>query len=201
MIFAFALLSVTWLFAQDKETVFSEIKEKFSKINSLSFSFADVNNKNNSGTILAAKGNKYKLSAGDRIIYCDGKKISNLSITENKAMISNYDDDNSSYSIEGFFFNSIEHLKPISFVKEQSTKQTNGLFVLTLQADENYAKQNKIKDIKIWLDKNNNIKFLSFNQNNKTLFYEIKNFKINPKIKDSDFKPKFPKNCQIIELD
>ncbi len=50
-------------------------------------------------------------------------------------------------------------------------------------------------------NKANNIKYIAFKQNNKDNFFQISDFKINPKFKESYFKPKLPKDCQIIELD
>lgn len=195
----FLLISVT-LIAQDKSNVFKELQTKFSGIKSVSFTFKDMNSKA-SGEITSEKGNKYKIKTSDRVITCDGKKIYNYTPLDNKAMVSNYNDNNSAFSIEKFFFEFIKVLTPESFTKETSTKSTNGLMLLTLKADENFTKKNKIKNIKIWLDKNNDIEYVAFNFQNKEEFFKIDNLKTNIKIKKDFFKFKAPSKCQIIELD
>lgn len=193
------LLSVS-LIAQDKSSVFKVLQSKFIGIKSVCFTFKDMNSKAN-GDITSEKGNKYKIKTSGRVICCDGKKIYNYTISDNKAMVSNFDENNSAFSIEKFFFEFIKVLTPESYTKETSTKATNGLMLLTMKADDNFAKKNKIKNIKIWLDKNNNIEYVAFNFQNKEEFFKIDNLKTNIKIKKDFFKFKAPAKCQIIELD
>ncbi len=188
------------LLAQDKSSVFKELKSKYNGISSVSFTFKDMNNKY-SGEITSEKGNKYKIKSSDRVITCTGKKIYNYTVADNKALVSDFNESNSALSIEKFFFEFINILSPESFTKEHSTKVTNGLMLLTLKPDENFAKKNKIKNIKIWIDKNNDIKYIAFNFQNKDQFYKIDNLKTNIKIKKDFFKFKAPAKCQIIELD
>jgi outer membrane lipoprotein-sorting protein len=188
------------LLAQDKASVFKELQNKFKGINSVSFSFKDVDSKY-SGTISSEKGNKYKIKSNDRVITCNGKKIYNYTPNDNKVLVSNFDENNPTLSIEKFFFEFINVLTPESITKEHSTKATNGLILLSLKAEENFAKKNKIKNIKIWLDKSNEIQYIAFNFQNKEQFYKIENLKTNIKIKKDFFKFKAPAKCQIIELD
>ena len=194
------LISAINIYAQDKTAVFKDLQSKFKSISSVSFNFTDVNN-NYSGDLTSEKGNKYKIKSTDRVITCDSKKIYNYTTADNKVLVSNYNDNNSTLSIEKFFFDFLNVLTPDSYTKEHSTTKTNGLMLLTLKADESFAKKNKIKNIKIWLDNNNEIKYVAFNFQNKEQFYKIEDLKTNIKIKKDFFKFKAPKKCQIIELD
>jgi outer membrane lipoprotein-sorting protein len=197
---AFLILSAS-VFALDKIEAYDYLKKTLKSVSSVSFSFEDINDKRINGTIVAAKGNKYKIVNPDRTITSDGKKIWNFSQSDNKVMISEFDNEKSGLSIESFFFEYMDKMELDKFEKEHSNNKTNGLFVMTLKGDDKFAKKNKIKYLKIWMDESKNIKFIANVYNSKTQTISISKLKLNLKLSAGAFTFKPPKGCKTIELD
>ena len=189
------------VYSLDKNEASEHLRSIMKDLASISFTFEDVSNKKFNGTVIAEKGNKYKISSEDRAIYCNGDKIWNYTRNDNKVLISDFDPSRPNLSIENIFFGLVDKMEIEQFTKELSSKKTKGLYQITLKPDKEFAKKNKINKVKIWMNENKDIQYIATEFNNNTQQWKINNLKINPKIKADSFKFSTPKDCKIIELD
>ncbi len=198
----FSFLCFNNIFALEKKDVQAYIDNSFAKLTSLGADFTDLNNKLNSGYIKAMKGNKYRINSRDRVIVCDGKKIWNYSIKDNKVLISKFDNDRNSLSLENIFFDILKNSKLKTLKKETSTnKNFNKLYAADFEISEADKQKYKVDKLKIMLDEQKNIKYLIFNYKSESQQIQVNFLSLNKKMKDSDFKFKAPKKCEVIELD
>lgn len=193
--------SVNSIWALDKNEVTAHLQSIMKDLVSISFSFEDVANKKNNGSIIAIKGNKYKISSEDRTIHCNGDKIWNYTRNDNKVLVSDFDPSRPNFSIENVFFGLVDKMEIEQFSKELSSKKPKGLYILTLKPEREFAKKNKISKVKIWMNEKKEILFLATEYNGVIQQWKINNLKFNPKIKADIFNFTAPKDCKIIELD
>jgi len=198
IIFFILFLFNNSLFSQSKEEVFSQIGNKYKKISSISFNFQNEEMKSFSGSLKAKKNNKYIIEASDRIIRCNGKTLWNYSLTDNKVIISDFEE---SYveenSIETIFFSFLNDYEPIELKREQSSKSSSLLLVLKKKKAD--SKSNN--EIKIWLEPKTLIpvKLQIYNNNEKSNWF-VSNLKTDLNLNDSQFNFTVPKEAEVIDL-
>lgn len=197
-----AFLFGTQLFALDAKEVQKYFDNTIFKIRSLSVEFTDNKNKANSGTLKAMKGNKYRIDTKDRIIICDGKKISNYAVKERKVIVSSFDEDRAGVSIETIFFDLLKNAEIQSLASEAHSKiAKNALYSVAIKLSSAEKKKHKIDNLKLIIDDKMQVKQLSFTYKGDRQEITINKFTLNPKLKDKDFKLKIPKNVEQIEID
>lgn len=187
------LFSAINLYANDRDDIFTAMKTKYGNLNSISFDFISTANKNIFGKIVAAKGNKYQLIFQDRVIVCDGKTVWNYSNENKNCMISNLESLSKDVSIEKFFFNFINNTEPITLQKYNESKGTSALL---LQIKDKKTK----REVGILLDPNSLMIMRIALDNDEQNTWDVKNLRINPKIQDSIFEFKIPKDAEVIDL-
>lgn len=184
---------------QSKEQAFDKIIEKYGNLKSISVHFKMPENPGITGHLKAKTGNKYIMQIAGRIIICNGSTIWNYSREENSVVVSNFEDSAGEMSIEDFFFSFIKIAKPSSLAKEISSGGLNGMS-LKLVPDKK-KKGDLVNDVKITYEPNS-FKLLGITANTTagTHFWQIESFKSNPKLSDSMFEFKEPKDVKIIDL-
>lgn len=194
-------VQLSTLQALDKNEIETHLNNLLNNLETISFKFTDVSHQNLSGSINASKGNKYKIITKDRTVICNGDKIWNYSESDNKVIISDFDSERVNLSIEGVFFGLIKKMSLEKFTKEHSSKNTDKLYIVTYKANNEISKKYKISIVKLWVNSQKDIKYISTEYNNSINRWKIDDLKINPKIKAEIFKFKAPEKCKIIELD
>jgi outer membrane lipoprotein-sorting protein len=185
LIFIFA----SSLFAIDKKSLFNELKEEFKELNSIEIYFVNRDTPEVTGHIIAKKGNKYRITMGDRIISSDGVTVWNYSITQNTVLISNFKEINSG-SLENLFFTEINNSKPISLNTINSTSKPYK-YELKIQNDETEM------SYKIFLSDSKKIYSVLFDDIDEEWILEKLNKNISTPV---SFEPKFDKDVEIIDL-
>ncbi len=188
------ILSFNFTFAQTKESVFQQIKEKLSSLEQVSFNYQSIDNSAIKGKIIATKDNKYKLIFNGRIIISDGKSIWNYNAEEKQVLISNFSS-KSSFQLQTIFFEVINNTVPEE-LKEVTNSKSGEYWSLTL-----LSQKNKSDKFVLYLNPENlDIIQIIFTYENINGNYKIFGFKINPKISNSEFIFKIPKGTEQIDL-
>ncbi len=190
------LLAVASVFAQnDKVQVYNSLLSKYGDINSISLKFKSMNNKSLEGKLDAQKGNKYVLRLGDRIITCNGKTLWNYSETDNNVIVSNFDSNIHTNSLENFFFSLISQLNPVELKAESSSRGTS-FRILTLEPKTS----EQFSQIKLWIDSKGEIASIAIIKDKIEEKWAIWEVRINPKFEKEYFIFKAPKNVEIIDV-
>jgi outer membrane lipoprotein-sorting protein len=193
LFFNLLTLSNYFAYSQTKEIVFNQLKNNFSSLDKISFSFQSMENKSYQGKLIASKDGKYKLFLPDKIIISDGNTIWNYTIKDKLVVISNNTSQNN--SLQTIFFNIIHNFFPTE-LKDILNSRKGKLLQLNLQ-----SKTNKQEQLVLFLDqKSLQIQQIIFNYNNATGNYTINKLIINPKVADSEFTFKTPKGVEEIDL-
>lgn len=182
-----------FLFSQNKEQIYDELKSKLTGLKSISFDFSSTNGSEMAGKIIATK-DKYKMILPNRVIVSNANTVWNYSPDQAKVLISTMGDVHSA-SIQGVFFQIIENYKPQSL--KVATKSSGAKFYeLSLKSNQN-------QDDYIILNlnyKTKNIEAVNYSLNGQSAQLFIKNLVFNPKISDTEFNFIPPKDVQVIDL-
>lgn len=190
------LLAVAIVFAQnDKSQLYNSLLSKYGDINSISLKFKSLNNHSLEGKLDAQKGNKYVLRLGDRVITCNGKTLWNYSETDNNVIVSNFDSNIHTNSIENFFFSLISQLNPVELKVESSTRGTS-FRILTLEPKTS----EQFSQIKLWIDSKGEIASIAIIKDKIEEKWAIWDVRINPKFEKEHFNFKAPKNVETIDI-
>ena len=175
----------------DKDTVFSKIKSIYKNAQSIYIEFSDNVTPNKYYKLKTMKGNKYSLIGNNRKIFCDGKTLWNYNAIDKNVIISNFDGDMTSFTLDCFFFKVLPNLIPTYL----TTKNKN--YILELQNNNNFF---DIKTVKLILSKDlKTIKNIEVNSNNGSFFWHIKKINTKIKFKAKEFEFVIPKNTEIID--
>lgn len=202
LIMILSLSSFNTLISLNKSDVEKHLDKTFKSVKSIKLDYSDMNNKYNRGYLKAKLGNKYRINTSDRIIVCNGEKIWNFAINENKIIQSKFDKDRKGLSIEDLFFDILKKAKISSFKKQTSTnKNYNNLYSTDFEINSSEKDKYKINNLNILFDEKINIKYIRFNYNGQDQNIKINSIVLNKNINDKEFRLKIPKNCQVIELE
>lgn len=180
-----------------KDDVFQNIKSKFSKLETVSFTYTMSGNSLIQGSITAKKGEKYKIFFHNRILFCNGKNIWNYDLENKSVIISKFESKNNSTSIETIFFDLLNNYKPENYESMTNSKgyKINVLTLKSLKVDKN-----SIEKIKLYLDKDLNITSVGMIKNYREETWQIDKLKINDKIADNYFEFEIKKDIEVIDL-
>lgn len=189
------IIAFASLLAQDKNQAYNSLINKYGNLTSISLKFKSLNNANIEGKLEAQKGNKYILHLGDHTITCNGKTLWNYSSEDKNVIISNFDSNVHTNSLENFFFTLISQLNPVELKKESSSRGTS-FTILTLEPKET----SEFSKIKLWLDTQGEIVSISILKNKIEEKWAIWDTRLNPKFDKNHFNFKVPKDIEVIDL-
>ncbi len=190
-------ITMPLLSQNDKDKVYNQLLEKYGSLSSISLKYRSMDNKNIEGSIEAKRGNKYIIKMGNRIITCNGKAIWNYSIDDKNVIISNFDSDLHSNSIEKMFFSLLEEFVPLEMKRESSSRGTT-FTILTLESPK--GTQFDVQRINLWLNRNSEIESFSLIRNGIEEKWAVWDIAINRKIADKTFDFIVPKGTEVIDL-
>jgi len=190
--------------AQTSKEILSNLSKKTKSYKSVTFDFTSTLKIPKSGSTQINKGSaKIKgtsslITLGDYIIVSDGKTVWNYNKSNNEVVIDNFED------VKDDWFNPIELFKLWEKDVKHELKNKNsvigGVTCYQILLTVNWKKSQN--EITLWIDKSKGeIVRLEINSKNTIITYDIKSFKSNIDIPDSQFyfdKNKFP---GVIEID
>ncbi|MFA6569898.1 MAG: outer-membrane lipoprotein carrier protein LolA [Bacteroidota bacterium] len=195
-------VSQTRIFAQNEIShteCFNSIKEKYNKINAISFKFTSADNPDFRGTLSAESSNKYRLDLKNRTIVSNGKTLWNFDKTTNKVVITSIDEsDAGSGHIQTFFFGFISQFQSTELKTEISAK--GGTRSYTLYLDAKNPQKSDIKKAILSLNpKTLGINAVQVLSDGKWQKWEIRDIKLN-KVVGAKYEFTPPEDAQIIDM-
>ena len=182
------------VFSQNS-SLLKNLQSSFNSLKDFSADFVQLNNGrvNIEGKFYFKKENKLRLELKNLIIVSDGKTNWNYNKRQKKVIISNYDENDPS----------VLSLKRIIFDYPSKCQVTEGPDssgnVLILKPNSNSGINAYL--IKIWVNKNNNVKKVTIIQSSgNVLEVKFSNYKIDTGILDSKFSFTPPQGTKIIDL-
>lgn len=198
LLFLFCLSSVQ-TFSADKNKIYSSIKKKYSDIHSLQLKFYDPVS-SVKGELLASDNNKYVINLFGRTIYSDGNTIWNYSARDSNVLISSFNSFDSELSVESLFFELLENFEPEKLTDFSSSAGVSG-YKLYLNPKKTYSNPNNIKYIELIINKADyQIEEIIYKQDYSEYRWRISDLKINPEVKESDFRFINKEGIEVIDL-
>lgn len=194
-------LSASSSVAQNAETIYNSLLQKYGSIQTISFDFEMRENHTFKGSIKAELGNKYVMAIPGRVITSNGTTIWNYSAKDKKVIISNYEESNQkTVSIEGFFFSFLKNYKPVSLLKEQASNSQSA-YVLLMKPETDSESENMAQEVRMWVDrKNSTISAVQINESGSTQTFNIKKLRVNDNLSESTFEFILPKGAEEIDM-
>ena len=183
--------------AADKNSVFKEVKAKYSNPESVSMNFAMEGNSSVSGKIIASEDNKYRITVPGRIITCNGKTIWNYSNDDANVIISNFQSHSENASPERIFFDVMDGYEPVSLKKVSSTTGASNYELALKPIKEKIADMSKIV---LYLDRDNQIIKVGIESLYGFEVWKVSNLKVNIPLAESEFVFNPPEGTEIIDL-
>ncbi len=183
---------------QDKNIVFKKLQKKYGNAESILIIFSNDETMRGNGTIKAKKTNKFHIVVEGRKIVCDGKTLWNYNPTKKNVIISEFSDELAGITLDYFFFNAFDNLRP-DVLKSELSSSTKKNYILSLVPEKN-SKMLDITSVDLYLNNNfDTIKAIKINNSGGSQKWIIKNIKINPKINNTEFIFKIPEQTEIID--
>ncbi len=196
----FILLATTLpVFAQeDAASVHKKLADQFSTAQSLRLVASSSALNNTKLTISAKRKDKYLLELNDRRIYCDGSTIWNYTPSKKSVVISTYNPQGTSLSVEKLLLELIAAYKPTS-LKNQNNSASGSSYLLSLEP--NGAPRYGVLSMQLSVDKKNlALKSIGVKTDQGTQLWTISAIQRNVDLKDSAFSFKIPKGVEVIDL-
>ena len=190
------MLNFSLSFANDKDEIFNRLKDKYSNLQAISFDFKSDNKFGISASISAKKGNKYRITMNERVIYCNAESIWNYSIRDKNVLISKFKNLKSG-SLEQIFFDFVKNYKASSLQKTNNSAGKNSTLLELVAIEPKTAMYDKIE---LSIDDKLNIIGIVLVKNYKKDSFIISNIKLNEKIDDKYFEFENKEKIEIIDL-
>ncbi len=186
-------------FSADKNEIYNTLKSKFSGINTIHLRFYDPVS-SVKGDITASKNDKYIINLYERTICSDGNTIWNYSEKDSNVLISSFNSFDSELSVESLFFELLENFEPSKITAYKSSAGVSG-YKLHLTSKKDYYNPHNIKNIELIINQDNyEIREILYKQDYSEYRWKISDLKINPEIKDSDFRFEIKQGIEVIDL-
>jgi len=194
----------TFFNAQTSKEILNNLSKKTKSYKSVSFDFTSTLKIPKSGSTqinrgsAKIKGTSSLITLGDYIIVSDGKTLWNYNKSNNEVVIDNFED------VKDDWFNPIELFKLWEKDVKHELKSKNsvigGVTCYQILLTVNWKKSQN--EITLWIDKSKGeIVRLEINSKNTIITYDIKSFKSNIDIPDSQFYFDKNKFTGVVEID
>lgn len=190
------------LYAQSPKEVINKIQSKFNSINNFTAVFNQTfynahgtEGGKAAGKFSYKKNDKFIVELNNQMIVSDGKTVWNYDKKFKRVVISNFDDDPTSFSLEKFIF-SYPPLCKAQIIKDEVVQ--NGEVVLQLVPKDGDL---QFKEVKIWKNTENLItKMQLIDIGDMKYSFGFSDIKVNQDLPDLKFVFNPPKGIQIIDL-
>ncbi len=184
--------------AQDAKQVIQKLQNKFSTIDNLTseFSQAIVSNQNTQtiqleGKFSFKKENSFSIKLPTREIISNGVSVWNYDETQRKVVISNYDSENSNFSLNEIIYKYPEKCK-LTLVQKSKN------YIIKAIPEESLL---SFKEAFLTIDKDyllNKVEIIDFN--NVKYIFQLTNIKLNEKLGDNQFEFIPSDEVEVIDL-
>lgn len=196
LIIVLLMLNFSHSFSNDKDEIFDKLKDKYSNLQTISFDFRSESKMGISASITAKKGNKYRITMNERVIYCNAESIWNYSIRDNNVLISKFKNLKSG-SLEQIFFDFVKNYNAGSLKKINNSAGKNSTLLELVPIDTKNPMYDKIE---LFIDDKLDINGIVLVKNYKKDSFIISNIKLNDKIDDKYFEFENNDKIEIIDL-
>ncbi len=181
---------------QDKNKIFTNLKKKYGNAKSIILTFGSSEKEANNYILRAKIGNKFHIAMDNRKIICDGKTVWNYNIVAKNVIISEFANELSGLTLDYFFFNIFDKLKPVELKTELSSSSKKN-YILDLNCTDNSI---EIKKVSLFLDSAySKIIAIKIKTNDIEQKWYVKDLQINKQLKDDEFIFKIPNGVETID--
>lgn len=193
----FFILLSGFLFAQNPKDFINKVQSKFNSISNFTAKFSQTfytahgteGGKAN-GNFYYKKKNKFLVELSNNIISSNGNTVWNYDKRFKRVVISNFNDDPTSFSLEKFIFAYPQ------LCKAEILKDENGALLLTPKDNDL-----QFKRVKIWKTADNLISKIELVDIGDLKYsFSFSDIKINQDLQDSKFEFQIPQGTQVIDL-
>ena len=188
-------------YAQDAQTVVSNLQNKFKTIEDFTSIFKQTTKGSFADSSLTLTGkfdykkkNKFKVELKNIELISNSETVWNYDKRLNRVVINSIDENQAFLNIDDIINN-----YPEQCIAELVKNSRQGEFyILNLTPKKNTL---EFSSAKIWIDKNyilNKIEIKDFSGS--VYFVELTNIKLNQKLSDSDFEFTVPEGCKVIDF-
>jgi len=189
-------------FSQPANPVIKKLQTKFNSINNFTANFVQNylsseghDQGKSSGTLTYKRKNKFIVTLKNQIIVSDGQTVWNSDKRFNRVVLSNYNDDPTTFSLERFVFD-YPPLCKIKLIRDDPASKTGSCIELTPKDQDM-----EFKYVKIWISPDDMISKLEvLDLGDIRYSFQFSDVKINQEISDSRFTFYPPKGMKIIDL-
>ncbi len=174
---------------------FNAIKKMYGNLKTVSFNFENQDNPNIHGSLIAKRGNKFKLQFGNRTIRCDGNNVWNYSQDENNVIVSKFESHGDENSIENIFFTMLDTHKPIG-LSSSTNSAGNKMMLLDLVSTSDPNRKIEIA----YFPDSRMIAEVTLTNNYVVETWLISKLKINPEIADNTFIFETDDKIEMIDI-
>ncbi len=183
----------------DKNEFFEDLQDKFGEIEAISCNFELISKANMSGKLIAVKGDKFRFESDYNIIVCDGEKIKNYDIEENKVVISDFEE--GGVSLESFFFALFDEFEPFELREKKSSIDQAKYTELVLKPLDDAHIYSDFYSVSLSFDKSKNLKEVGVMfKGGGYQIWKLENLKINPEIKSGAFEFDPPEDAEVLDM-
>jgi outer membrane lipoprotein carrier protein len=197
---------VSPLAAQDGDAprLLKELREKYNDVENLSLSFSQTTvfavskaSQETEGTLAIGKGNRYRISLGDRLIVSDGETVWSWSKSNAQVIVDRFRDDPSGLTPERLLTRLPEDYRAVSPGKEDVGRTETTVLKLTPGAPGG-----QVKSLKLWVDEDEmtvrklQVRDLAENE----MTYLLRDVRINGDLPDSVFHFTAPPGTEVLDL-
>ncbi len=192
------VIAAPLLAQQNAESLHKHIVDQLSGAKSIRIVAKSAALKNTTVTIRAKRNNHYIMELNDRRIVCDGKTIWNYTPSKKSVVISTFDEQNASLSVEKLLLELVAVYKPVGLSSQNNSKSGSAYL---LRLEPNGAARYGVKSIQLGIDKSKlNIVSVRIDSEQGAQEWSISQLQFNADIADSQFRFTPPKGVDVIDL-
>lgn len=189
--------------AQSADQIFQRLKAKYDSIASLRAEFSQTMTSSytdeaaTSQGLLILQGNRYRVETQGQTLVTDGKVTWVYVPSENQVLINDYVEDETTFSINEFFFNYEDHYKASKVKTARLNGEKHYVLTLTPKRQDAFFKQVTLS----MRDRDNVVTQMEVvDVNDTTMTFNLKNIQLNPKLGPNTFKFTPPQNAEVVDL-
>ncbi len=189
--------------AQDAETVFERLKDKYDSIESLRAEFSQtmtssyMDEEATSRGVLVIQGDRYRVETEGQTLVTDGKVTWVYLAAQNQLLINDYRNDEQTFSISEFLFGHSENFDASEVTTTTMGGQKHLVLTLTPKKDDAFFTEATLA----LRDRDDVITQLQVvDVNGTTMVFNLNNIQLNPALQENVFSFIPPHGTEVIDL-